>query len=282
MSIATEVGLIAGRELRRNLRSIKGIILAVLALLGTGATTIVVDWIQKKIRQEMQAEHGLTADQLNEARKQILVKALGEDQGNYFASLPELLMAIFQVTVWLGPLLIALLCFDGLPSDVQHRGVRFWTLRAHRGSFYAGKAFGSWLTVSIVTLAMNVLVWVVAGARGSAPFGTCLSWGFRLWLYSLPISAAWCGLATLVSSLTRSPIVSLLITFASFFLLWFVGFAIAGVTDNEVLGYLYPNSYDRLLMSVKAGKMMTGLGLCAVYAVGTTLVGTWLFARRDV
>jgi hypothetical protein len=128
---------------------------------------------------------------------------------------------------------------------------------------------------------MDVLIWIVCIVRGEATLGATLGWGVRFWLTSLPMSMVWCGIATLISSLFRSPILALLLTFASFFVIWLVYF-IAAVARFEPLLYIYPNYYDQLLLHPAAHKMGIGLGACAGMAALYVAAGSLFFTRRDV
>src|SRR4029077_12246816 len=75
----------------------------------------------------------------------------------YIAHMPLSLVTFLKVLVWIGPLLVALLGFDSVSGDLQHRSVRYWTVRSRRWSYLLGKFFGLWGIVSIVTLALTVL-----------------------------------------------------------------------------------------------------------------------------
>ena len=116
---------------------------------------------------------------------------------------------------------------------------------------------------------------------GEATAAETLSWGIRFWVVSLPMSAAWCGIAVLVSSFFRMPIVALLTTFAVYFGLWLV-WVIGNAADVEPLLYLYPNFYDKLLLSPQLWTAAAGFGACALMSTLCIGGGTFLFSRRDV
>jgi ABC-type transport system involved in multi-copper enzyme maturation permease subunit len=283
-----EVQLILLRELRKNFRSVKGIVLLLISLFGSfGAALLLVKFQQFKRTQlgEEGAAAGIGAEGLKELVHNARIKGLtplyGEVTAKYIADSPEVLFAGLLITIWLTPLLIALLGFDSFSGDVQHRSVRYWTVRTRRGSFFAGKFLGLWSTVSAVTLAIHALIWGVCIARGEATAAETLSWGIRFWVVSLPMSAAWCGIAVLVSSFFRMPIVALLTTFAVYFGLWLV-WVIGNAADVEPLLYLYPNFYDKLLLSPQLWTAAAGFGACALMSTLCIGGGTFLFSRRDV
>jgi ABC-type transport system involved in multi-copper enzyme maturation permease subunit len=274
-----EIGLIIARELRKNLRSIKGLILFALSLLGGTAISLGLLKLEEFKRTKL---HDLTPEAIRAMREEGLTQLFHDpDMGKYLADAPEVLLIVLTLTVWLGPLLVALLGFDAVSAEVQHRSVRYWTVRARRWSYMVGKFFGLWAIVSAMTLSMHAFIWILVVARGDATFGTTLAWGLRFWAVTLPISAAWCGIATLVGSLFRSPILALLVTFASFFVLW-LAWIIGGVSGAEPLMYAYPNFYEEWLLSPRIERAGLGLAACTAFAAATMGLGSYLFVKRDV
>lgn len=279
MSPVAEISLVVQRELRKNLRSAKGIVLAALSLLGGSSVALLMVKYQDFKRRELGE---LSAEQLHELREKALLKAYGdEDMARSLAEAPEVLLALLLLTIWLTPLLVALMGFDSVAPDIQHRSVRYWTLRTRRWSYFVGKWAGLWATVSAVTFAMDLVIWLVCIARGEATAAQTLSWGLRFWAISLPMSAIWCGIATLVSSLFRSPILALLLTFAAFFVIWVV-YLIAVVAGVDWVAYIYPNHYDHLLLHPAAHKLGAGLGACLGLTTLYVSAGSFLFVKRDV
>ncbi len=279
MSPISEVRLVAQRELRKSFRSAKGIVLLVLSLLGGTAIAQLLVWIEKLKREQLA---DVNPETVRSFRVQALTKAFSDEAtGKALADVPEVLLAMFFITVWLTPMLISLLGFDSVSADVQHRTVRYWTLRTRRPSYVIGKWLGLWTTVSMITLAMHVVIWVLCVARGQGTAAMTFGWGVRLWLISLPMSAVWSAVATLVSSMFRTPIVALLSTFAAFFFL-FIVWVIGVRYDVDALVYAYPNAYDGLLIHQRADKFLKGLAGCIAMVIAYMGVTTVTFARRDV
>ncbi|HVH42646.1 MAG TPA: ABC transporter permease subunit [Labilithrix sp.] len=291
MSPVVEVSHIFQRELRKNFRSAKGIALAVLTLLGGSGIALLIAKYNEFKRQEM---GDIPAEQLHMLREKALEKMYEPDTAKWLADTPEVLLGLLYFTVWLTPLLVALMGFDSIASDIQHRTVRYWTLRTRRSSYFVGKWAGLWATVSTVTLAMYVMVMIVSVVRGDSAveaiatsssmktrFFLTLGWNVRFWLISLPLSAIWCAIAVFVSSLFRTPIVALLVTLAAFFTLWVV-YLIAAVAHIEPLLYVYPNHYDHLMLDPKAYRFGTGILASMAMAGAYVAGGSALFARRDV
>jgi ABC-type transport system involved in multi-copper enzyme maturation permease subunit len=265
---------------------VKGIILAVLSLLGGTLAAFVMALIEEIRKSDLASK--MSSEDMHELQVRALSETFNDkDMGRSLADAPGVLLVTLGLTIWLTPLLVALMGFDTIAGDLQHKSVRYWTLRSRRWSYFCGKWMGLWATVSLVTLFMDVLIWVVCVARGQATFGATFGWGFRFWLTSLPMSAAWCGIATLVSSLVRSPILALLSTFGAFFVLWvlwFIGkvFLVKDMSSGSWLQYLYPNHYDVFLLHPFAHKVMTGLGVCFGMAAAYIATGSYFFQRRDV
>jgi hypothetical protein len=84
-----------------------------------------------------------------------------------------------------------------------------------------------------------------------------------------------------VSSLFKSPIISLLVIFSVFFGLWLF-WMIGQVTHAEPMMYVYPNFYDAMLVNPRLDRSMTGVACCIAMAALYVGGGSYLFARRDV
>jgi hypothetical protein len=144
-----------------------------------------------------------------------------------------------------------------------------------------GKFLGTWGVVSFITLCMHAFIWIVVLVRGDATLGVTLTWGLRFWLVTLPIGAAWCGLVTFIGSLFRVPLIALLVTGGAIMMLWVV-YLIGGLTTHHWMMYIYPNFYDKLLLSPRIDQVAAGFGGCLALVASTMGLGSYLFAKRDV
>lgn len=276
MSPFTEIQLITSRELRRSFRSVKGGLLAALSVAGGAGVAMLFAWLDRLQRQNL--PEGVDTRPL---REKFFANLYGSDTGRLLADCPYSLWMMLIATLWLGPFLVALMDFDAVSGEMQHRSVRFWTVRVRRSSYMLGKVLGAWIVVLAVTLGMNVIVWGVTMAVGKLDAGYVLGWGLRFFAVTIPISAAWCGIAMLVGSQFKSPMLSLFVICATFFGLWLVRI-VSGFAETEWLAYAYPNAYDSLLLSAKASDAAKGLLGTGAIAGLTTLAGTLLFQRRDL
>ncbi|MFO0674930.1 MAG: ABC transporter permease [Polyangiaceae bacterium] len=282
MNPAREVALVAGREVRRNVRSAKGIALLALCVMMSGAATLVNSAVDKFARSQPNAPSPQEIRALTEIA---IGRAYGdEDLGKYLAGAPPILLATFFFTIWTGPLLIALMGFDSVSGELQHRAVRFLTVRLRRESIYVGKVAGLFTTMVGVGLLMNVVIWCVSAARGDASFGDSLSWGVRFWVLSLPITLAWSSVAAFAGSLLRTPVLSLMVIFAAFFGLWMLNLVghVGAEGVHTYLRYLYPNTFDGFLLSPRPARAIEGLAACLGFVVVSSVAGAWTFAKRDV
>ena len=276
MSPFAEVQLVTARELRKSFRSVKGIVLAAVSIAGGAGVAMLFAWLDRVQRENLPPE--LNA---HDVQEKFFSRWYAPDTGKRLADCPYSLWMMLIATLWLAPLLVALLDFDAVSGELQHRTVRFWTVRIRRSSYMLGKYLGACISVLAVTLGMNVIVWGATGAVSGLPVASVLRWGIEFFAVSVPISAAWCGIATLVGSQSRSPMLSLLFIFATFFGLWLLRIS-AGFSQNQWLSYLYPNAYDDLLLSPNA--LTVGKGLLGTLLIAglTTTAATLLFERRDV
>ena len=298
MSPAAEISLVAGRELRKSIRSVKGIILGILTLLASFLTVLICIWIETGVRTKV-GEGG--TDAFRDAYEQAMVKN-GTEAGvaHYVAHMPLSLILFLKALVWIGPLLVAVLGFDSVSGDLQHRSIRFWTVRSRRWSYLLGKFFGLWGIVSLVTLALTVISSIAVLIRGYITATDFFTWGARCWLISAFIVGTWASVATFVSSRFKTPLLALLATFAAFFCMWLPGFigwvsrltSAINDTSNDLHAqhvndirwyeYLYPNGYDDLLLSPKPMHVAAGFGACAVYMIVFVGLASALFAKKDV
>ena len=291
MSPIVEIRLVAARELRRSIRSVKGIVLGVLTLIGSVLSILICTWLEGRQREKLGA---VSTDAFVELKRQAIEKSTGDASlASHLAAVPTSLLLFLKITIWFGPLLIALLGFDTVAGELQHRSVRFWTVRSRRSSFFAGKFFGLWALVSCITLALNVIAGVVVVAKGYVGGVALVTWGLRFWATSLPITAAWAAIALFISGMFRTPILGLLSTFGTFFVLWLFGLGgfISRVGDMLESGeakamswyeYLYPNAYDEMLLSSDPRSVVTALGILLGFAALMIVSGSALFMRRDI
>lgn len=298
MSPASEITLVAGRELRKSTRSIKGIVLGILTFIVSVVAALLCILVESRRRAVLGVE---STDQLRSAIEAAQTKAGADPHtAHYLASMPFALILFLKVLVWIGPILVIVLGFDVVSGDMQHRSVRFWTVRTRRWSYLLGKFFGLWGTVSAITLVLTIITSIAVLAYGYMTFTDFFTWGLRCWAITALILGAWASLATFISSRFKTPMFSLLSIIGSFFFLWLleaVGFVltVSDAIDQQKTSpaiepkihvawftYLYPNNYDDLLLDPRLGHVAGGLGACAAFMLVFVGLATLLFAKKDV
>jgi ABC-type transport system involved in multi-copper enzyme maturation permease subunit len=296
LNAAAEVSLLVVRELRRSVASLKGLILGIITLVGAVLTSLLVVWKQGS---DLAAAGG--AEALAEMRRQMMERHTGDaGLAAQLARIPESLQSFFGVTIWLAPLLIALLGFDAVAGELQNKAVRFWAVRARRGSYFVGKLLGLWLLVGLAMLVLDAIVCSVALAKGYVGFVDLLRWGARYWVVAFLLAGPWAAIAILVSSLTRQPIAALLSTFGLFFLMWIPNAVGGALRAREALihaqetgtapvlppmswyEYLYPNNFDQMLLGPDGAKVLTALLVLLGFVAAVAVGGSLAFSKRDL
>jgi ABC-type transport system involved in multi-copper enzyme maturation permease subunit len=282
-----EIWLIAAREFRKGIRSPKGLVMLGLSVLGALASGMrLFDDAWKKAE-------GMGPDAFHDAKAQVLGRMYHDAKvGQRLADAPSRLVVFFFIAVWLVPMVVTVVGFEGISADLQHRSVRYWTVRTRRSSYYVGKVIGLWIVIATLTLVMHAIVWLVIIARADAGAADTLAWGVGFWLVEALIAGIWCAIATLVGSFFRTPMLALVLTCAVFFALFFAGFVLpnakAGVEPEGasdpvgLLRLLYPNSLDAWLLSPEPRRVVSGIAVCLLYSAAASLFGSLVFARRDV
>jgi ABC-type transport system involved in multi-copper enzyme maturation permease subunit len=262
MSAARETGLIARREILRNLRSTKGIAMFALFFLG-GAIPSVLQVLALRFadRANMQAPPKEVQRQIFE---QILRGEYDPETAQNLSACPPVLFGLFRGTLVFLPIFILLVGFDQIAGEIQHRSIRYLAGRAGRASIVAGKALGVWAVAAVMLLVLHATVWSIVLAQGRDEPSLILAWGLRLWLFSVAAAAASVGLTTLVSSLFRAPTVALFVGIAALFLLWLANKLLGLSPSTQALTWGFPATYEMLLVSAAPLRALGGVAaLCA-------------------
>lgn len=280
MTAFQEAYLVAGREVRRNLTSVRGVVLLVFCVMGAVIAAMIMAWVRSVDVFGTNVDN-LSARQATMVWEALLAKQYDPVTAKDIARAPVLLYFASIIGARLSAALVALIGFDAVSGDLQYRAVRYVTMRVHRASYYAGKVLGLFVVACVMMLVTHFFIWGVAVARGATSVSEVLRWGPRMWLVDVPIVAAWCGIAQLVGSQFRAPILALLLTFMSFFALWIVH-AIAFFTELPPLSYVYPCSFDGLLLSPTVERVLLGAAGGFGVALLTSAIGAFAFTRRDL
>jgi ABC-2 type transport system permease protein len=289
MSPATEAGLTCLREIRRNLRSAKGVVMGVLFLLGGAAASLIYAAVSELTNPEREGRQ-IPEEAFRQLREKVWTEVWNADIGHYLADSPSVIVALFKGTLWLIPFMTLMIGFEQVCGDLQHRTFRYHAIRARRGSIIAGKAMAVWAVVSTLLLALHSFVWFVTLVRGDASFAQVAAWGPRIWALSAVFTAAYAGLTILMSSLTRRPVISLFLGLILFSGMWVLDLAVdfAKMVESsrfawlEYVGYAIPDNYEAWLVTPKAPEMVGAIAILLAFGAGSTALAGWLVNRKDV
>ena len=282
MAVREEVQ-IALYELRKNLRSKKGIAMFVLFFLGGAVPSvgqILIDNAQRAAHIENIPE---------EAKREMVEKTLlavyrgDHDIASYLAHCPPVLLFLFQGTLFFLPLLALLVGFDQIAGEVQHRSMRYIIGRAPRHAIVIGKALGVWGVIATMVLVLHLVVWVVMIVQSDYGVALTLSWGARLWLFSVAFAAAYVGLVNLVSSWFKMPVLSLFIGAGVAFGLWLARLIVLAIGDRaEALTWVFPSTYEQFMVSPDPLRSLLGCALAIGWGALAVGLASMIVRRRDL
>jgi ABC-type transport system involved in multi-copper enzyme maturation permease subunit len=299
MLSAPEVGLTAQREVRRNLESTKGIVMFVLFFLG-GLIPRLGQLAGERLTVIMSGDAPLPEDAKRAAFHAVFTKFLAaaySDQAtqNHLGRSPSSLYYLFWGTVAFVPFFILLIGFDQIAGEAQHRTLRYVVGRAFRGSVVLGKALGVWAVIAIMILVLHLTVWILLFVEGSTPAGAILGWGAYFWFLSVVSSAAYVGFASLMSSLTRTPVVSLFLGLGvslGIYMAYGILNLIEGVAKLKMADsaahsahaatWAFPYAYDKLVVSPNPGQAILGAGLYLAWGALAVAGASIVVTRRDL
>jgi ABC-type transport system involved in multi-copper enzyme maturation permease subunit len=281
MTVAAEIGITFGRELRRNLRSAKGLATSLLYLLGGLGALLIAVSINKEISRFGQE---VTPEMRREMRRQVLARLYDDPNTvDHLASAPELLLALHTATLFFVPLLVMLIGYDQIAGDLQYRTIRFATVRSRRETLVLGKTLGVWATSSLLTMVLHVFAWTILVVRGEDP-ANVVKYGLHFWVCSTIYSFVYVGLTMAVSSATKTPILALLSTLGVAFA-WSISRQIVRFSTNNphnLYDTLTPGHWEPNLLSPSAGTFLGGAGALFAFGAFFVVIACAVTRSRDV
>jgi ABC-type transport system involved in multi-copper enzyme maturation permease subunit len=278
MISARDVGIVAQRELMRNLRSTKGIAMFALFFLG-GLLPAVIRLMARKLA-------GDTPEAVGQALFEGYLgkRFSSETTVHYLSNAPQTIYFLFEGTLTFLPLLVLVVGFDQIAGEIQHRTLRYSAGRATRPSLVLGKAIGIWGVVAVMISVLHITVWVVALIQGGqgASAGAVVSWGARVLLFSVVGASAYVGFASLMSSLFRTPIVVLFVGAGVGFAIWLSNKILGFFPSTEKITWIFPNRYEQLLFEPDALTVLGGIGLFIAWGALCIAASSLIVSRRDV
>ena len=280
MSPVMEVGLTALRELRRNLRSAKGVAMFVLFFLGGSIPTIGEVLFARFVNMPDHSLQERQLDLLNGLRQLRFDEATAKHLSTCPASL---YFFLFKGSLFFLPPLILLIGFDQIAGEIQHRSIRYLVGRARRWALVVGKALGVLGVIATMTLVLGVTVWTAMIIEGHYPASLVLSWGVRIWIFTVASAAAYVGLTTLVSSLFRTPIVALFVGVAALCVIGLANLIFGLFEATEVATWAFPSTYaSRLLVSPDPLRVLGGVAALIGWGAAMVAGAAAIVSRRDI
>jgi len=276
MLSAREVGLVAQREILRNLRSTKGIAMFALFFLG-GLVPAVVRLMLRKMAGDV-PEEVVRATFEGYLSKRYTSDAIVK----HLAGAPPIVFFLFEGTLMFLPLLVLAVGFDQIAGEIQHRTIRYSAGRATRPSLIAGKALGIWGVIAVMISVLHVTVWIVSLAQGGQTVGSLLGWGARFLLYSVACAGAYVGFASLMSSIFKTPIVSLFVGAGVGFGIWLLNGILGYFDSTEKITWIFPNRYEKLLIEPDPLTVLAGIGLFLLWGALCVTGASAIVGRRDI
>lgn len=276
MLSAREVGLVAQREILRNIRSTKGIAMFALFFLGGLVPAVVRVMIRKA-----------AGDVPDEVVKAGFQSYLAKNYGNeaivkHLADVPPIIYFLFEGTLMFLPLLVLAVGFDQIAGEIQHRTLRYSAGRATRASIVAGKALGIWGVIAVMITVLHLTVWIVTLVQGGQSPSAVLGWGGRMLVFSVVSAGAYVGFASLMSSLFKTPIVALFVGAGVGFAIWLVHGILGFFESTQRLTWIFPNRYEKLLTEPDPLMVLAGLGLFLLWGGLCVTGASAIVARRDI
>jgi ABC-type transport system involved in multi-copper enzyme maturation permease subunit len=282
MSVASEIGITFGRELRRNLGSGKGIAAALLYVLGGVGVFLVGVSLNNEIARY---GHEVTPEMRRELRRQVLSRLYDDPNTvDHLSSAPELLLGLHTAALFFLPLVVMLIGYDQLAGDLQFRTIRFTTVRSRRETLVLGKALGLWATTSILALALHVIAWTILVVHGDSDPTTVVKFGLHFWLCSAIYSFVYVGLTIAVSSTMKTPILALLTTCVVAFAWWLSRHIVHLATNSAHSAYdvFTPSYWAPSLLSPALGTFMGAASALIAFGAVFLVAACAVIQSRDV
>lgn len=280
MSAAAEVGLTAGREIRKNLRSTKGIAMFALFVVGgllLPLGKILIDRLAKSEGGQMPSDEAIRQGKLF-----ALTKVHGETMAKYLVDCPTALLILFKATLFFFPLLILMVGFDAISGETQHRTMRYMTPRARRASIAIGKGLGVWGVTAIMLLVLYGTSWIMMLIDGGNPAGAVLSWGTRLWLFAAVYGGAYVGLIMLMSSIFRTPVVSLFTAFGVMVAMGLTRTILDLFDSTKAITWAFPAQYEEWLLSPDPSRVVSACAVLVAWGALCLMGATEIVRRKDI
>ena len=287
MSPFKETFIVLQHEVKRSLRSAKTLVLLILYALATLISGLVFIAATRTLQDKL--NEALTGRELPpEALMQMKLGGLStifgkdEEQLKYLASMPLIVIFFAWFALFFLPLLTALIGFDQVSGELQTRSIRFVSLRARRGSLLAGKVLAQLALLFGLTAIINLAVFGYAALSiKDFPVGSGFLAMARFWALTLVYASAYVGVATLCSTLFRTPIFSFLTAVAFLFLTWVLAL-LAHLEKLSFIKYALPSHYEDGFFKADTVAVLGSVGALCGFAAAFLALAYFALRTRDL
>ena len=287
-------------ELVDSFRSRWALVLLILYLLGSIASTYGFIEVLHKVEVKVVESMGLTASKTPGSATETLWKSKQFEDivtglmdnnrtlAKKMLSAPPVALFYSWLSLTFVPLLIIMISSSRISEEVSHASVRYVLFRTPRSTWCLGKWAGQSLLLLGALLLSAVGAWGVAviRMRGFEPVAgawALLGFSFKTWIYGF----AYLGLALGVSQVFRSPVIATAVGLVGMIFLavlsWVAEFR-QSVTTNPIWPILLkctPRGYKAGLRDTEWAQALPASVMLLVLGAVFFMAGYAVFARRD-
>ncbi len=208
---------------------------------------------------------------------------------NELLPVPPLMLGALWFFIMLLPFLGAILSFDMISSELQHRTASFPLLRISRRTWYIGKLSAH--TILIWSLTLLMLFVIIATGWWLLPafdVASAVKFGLKTMLLIMPFTLTYMAVIALASGLSKSHFTALFTCFALLTGLWLINLLGNAEIDNafgticHALSYLTPGHYEKWLWHPGISGLLQCMGIYSLFALAFTALGVLLIEKKNI
>lgn len=301
-----EIGVVAGAESKRTLKSARIIVLFLLFAMFTGLVTLVLALVASQLQGQaatLTEEGGDQARVMMDTARTGLLGFFFDWDRDFIEALRELpltILLVLRVVLFFLPFYVAVMAFDGVSGEIGPRSIRYLTVRSRRSSVLIGKFLANALLLAVLVLVVNAGVFLFGALTADdVNWGTLAIWFGRFWLAAVLYALVWLALTTFCSALFRTPVLSLVFNFFVLFALWLVDRIGSAFVERPVgpdmfpgpeqttswlavLRWLTPSHWSSNLLHPHAGPFLVSVAVLTGFTIVYLTAAYAVLRARDV